>query len=96
MLRRGAIIAFVSLITLVGSACGRKVINVEKELVDKVIAEFTEERLAHYLKGGEPKSNAIILEKVLQRHSLRLIEFRPAFRRFRPEIESQILGNTAG
>ncbi len=74
-------------------ACTRAKINIEKSLVDKVLVEFSEERLAHYLKGGEPKSNTIILENVLGRHSLRLIDFRPVLRRFEPEIEARIMGS---
>ena len=74
------------------AACTREKINIEKPLVDKVLVEFSEERLAHYLKGGEPKSNSVILEKVLSRHSLRLIDFRPVLRRFEPEIEARIMG----
>ena len=74
------------------AGCTREKINIEKPLVDKVLVEFSEERLAHYLKGGEPKSNSVILEKVLSRHSLRLIDFRPVLRRFEPEIEARIMG----
>jgi len=74
------------------AGCTREKINIEKPLVDKVLVEFSEERLAHYLKGGEPKSNTVILEKVLSRHSLRLIDFRPVLRRFEPEIEARIMG----
>lgn len=73
--------------------CAREKINIEKTLVEKVVVEFTEERLAHYLKAGEPKTNASILEKVLSRHSLRLNEFSPAFRRFQPEICARIIGS---
>ena len=74
------------------AGCTREKINIEKPLVDKVLQEFSEERLAHYLKGGEPKSNTIILEKVLSRHSLRLMDFRPVLRRFEGEIEARIMG----
>jgi CRISPR/Cas system-associated protein Cas5 (RAMP superfamily) len=74
-------------------ACGRRVVNVEKTQVDKVIGEFTEERMYYYLRGGGAKSNADIMEKVLARHSLRLIEFRPALRRFYPEISTRLLGS---
>ena len=74
------------------SGCTREKINIEKSLLDKVLVEFSEERLAHYLKGGEPKSNTVFLEKVLGRHSLRLIDFRPVLRRFEPEIEARIMG----
>lgn len=74
------------------AGCKREKINIEKSLVDKVLIEFSEERLAHYLKGGEPKSNTVILEKVLSRHSLRLIDFRPVLRRFEPAIEARIMG----
>ena len=85
--------AGLSVLALAGAlSCAREKINIEKALVDKVIAEFTEERLAHYLRGGEPKANAAIFEKVLARHSLKLIDFRPAFRRFEPEIEARLLG----
>ena len=82
-----ALVLFLSL-----AGCTREKINIEKPLVDKVLVEFSEERLAHYLKGGEPKSNSVILEKVLSRHSLRLIDFRPVLRRFEPEIEARIMG----
>jgi len=74
-------------------ACGRRITNVEKAQVDKVIGEFTEERMYYYLRGGSAKSNAEILEKVLARHSLRLVEFRPAFRRFYPEVSTRLLGS---
>ncbi len=80
------------LLLLAVAGCSRERINIEKPLVDKVLVEFTEERLAHYLKGGEPKSNSVILEKVLSRHSLRLIDFRPVLRRFEPQIEARIMG----
>ena len=75
-------------------ACGKKRVNIEKVFVDQVVTEFTEERLSHYLHGGAPKTNAEIMEKVLSRHSLKLIEFRPAFRRFSPEIEARLLGKS--
>lgn len=74
------------------AGCAREKINIEKPLVDKVLIEFSEERMAHYLKGGEPKSNAVILEKVLGRHSLRMLDFRPVLRRFEPAIEARIMG----
>lgn len=80
------------MLLLIVAGCARKKINLEKALIDKVLVEFSEERLAHYLKGGEPKSNAVILEKVLSRHSLRLMDFRPALRRFEPGIEARLMG----
>jgi hypothetical protein len=60
-------------------------------MVGKVIAEFTEARLAYYLNGGSPVTNAELLEKVLSRHSLRLIEFKPVLRRFEPQLEAKLL-----
>ena len=76
------------------AACNTRRINVEKELVDQVLTEFTTERILHHLHGNGPKSNAEIMERVLKRHSLRLIEFSPAFKRYLPEIHNRLLGET--
>lgn len=73
-------------------ACAKKNVNIEKALVEQVIGEFTEERLAYYLHGGAPKPNAEIMDKVLSRHSLKLFDFKPALRRFYPEIHTRLLG----
>lgn len=74
--------------------CAPRRVNVEKELVDQVITEFTTERIMHHLHGGGPKSNADTLARVLKRHALTLNEFSPAFKRFMPEIHSRLLGET--
>lgn len=91
--KQAALVCSAVVFSLTLGACTREKINIEKSLVEKVLVEFSEERLAHYLKGGEPKSNTVILEKVLGRHSLRLIDFRPVLRRFEPEIEARIMGS---
>lgn len=82
------------LVLLLASAhCARRPTNVESALVDQVIGEFAVERYAWYLRGGEPRSNREILEKVLSRHSLRYNEFAAPFRRFQPEIFGRVIGN---
>lgn len=73
------------------SQCARRQVNIDEALVGRVIAEFTEARLAYYLNGGSPVSNAELMEKVLARHSLRLIEFKPVLRRFEPQLEAMLL-----
>ncbi len=80
--------------TLFFAACSPRNLNVEKELVDQVITEFTTERIMHHLHGGGPKSNAETLGRVLKRHALSLNDFSPAFKRFMPEIHSRLLGDT--
>jgi|GEM_PF-2744265 len=92
MVRSTNILAALALALALG-ACTREKINIEQSMVEKVLVEFSEERLAHYLKGGEPKSNSVFMEKVLGRHSLRLKDFRPVLRRFRPEVEARIMGS---
>lgn len=71
--------------------CSRRPLNIDQAMVTRVVSEFTEARLAYYLNGGSPVSNAELLEKVLARHSLRLIEFRPVLRRFEPQLETKLL-----
>ncbi len=81
----------VALLALTTACAGRKT-NIEKELVDQVIAEFTTERILHHLHGNGPRSNSDFLDRVLKRHSVRLIEFSPAFKRYAPEIHGRLLG----
>lgn len=76
---------------MVAGSCARRQVNIDEALVSRVIAEFTEARLAYYLNGGSPVTNAELLEKVLSRHSLRLIEFKPVLRRFEPQLEEKLL-----
>jgi len=68
-------------------------VNIESALVEQIIGEFATERFVHYVRGGAPKSNRELLEKVLARHSLRYAEFVAPFRRFQPEIFERLLGN---
>lgn len=72
-------------------ACAPRRVNIEAPLVQTVISEFTEARLAHYLHGGAPLSNAELLDKVLSRHALKLSEFKPVLRRFEPQLEAKLL-----
>ncbi|GAB4433644.1 MAG: hypothetical protein OHK0011_16700 [Turneriella sp.] len=81
------------LILLLTYGCGRRKVNIESALVDQVIGEFAHERFLHYLRGGAPKSNREMLEKVLAKHSVRYTEFVAPFRRFRPEVFERLLGS---
>lgn len=83
---------FIPVLLAVATYCSKPHLNIEKALVEKVLADFTEERIAYYLHGGAPKPNSEILEKTLSRHSLKLVEFKPALRRFYPEIFTRLLG----
>lgn len=82
---------FIPVLLTVLVYCAKPHLNIEKALVEKVIADFTEDRIAYYLHGGSPKPNSEILEKTLSRHSLKLVEFKPALRRFYPEIHARLL-----
>lgn len=75
-------------------ACAKQPVNIEATLVDQVVSDFAVERFTHYLRGGAPKSNREILEKVLSRHSLRFSQFAPALRRFQPETFEKLFGKT--
>jgi len=71
--------------------CTKKApLNIEKSLSDEIIGEFTEARLAHYLKGGTPASNQEILEKVLSRRSISFFEYKPVLRRFEPALDAKL------
>lgn len=76
-------------------SCSRRKLNIERALVDQVIGEFATERFVHYVRGGAPRSNRDLLEKVLTRHALRYQEFAAPLRRFHPEIFERLLGNQA-
>jgi len=83
------------LVVFASASCNARRTNIESELVDQILGEFTTERALHYLHGSGPKSNAEIMERVLKRHSLRLIEFSPALKRFQPQIFQGLLGESA-
>lgn len=88
---------FLFVLTIAGTTvCGPRRVNIESTMVDQVISEFATERFVYYLRGGAPKSNREILEKVLARHSVRYTEFAAPFRRFQPEIFSRLVGNQPG
>lgn len=70
--------------------CAKKNVNIEKSWVDEAIAEFTEARIAHYLKGGAPISHAELFDRVLARRGLNFLEFRPALKRFEPQLEAKL------
>lgn len=80
------------LVVLLAVACAKQPVNIEAALVDQVLSDFAVERFTHYLRGGAPKSNREILEKVLSRHSLRFAQFAPALRRFQPDIFDRLFG----
>ncbi|HMY11792.1 MAG TPA: hypothetical protein PKM44_16110 [Turneriella sp.] len=82
-----------TLVLLLAAGCGRRKVNIESALVDQVIGEFANERFVHYVRGGAPKSNRELLEKVLTRHSVRYTEFVAPFRRFQPEVFERLLGS---
>lgn len=66
--------------------------DVDKALVDQVVTEFAVERFTWYLRGGEPKTNREILDKVLERHKVRYGIFAPAFERFDGAVFNRVLG----
>ena len=76
-------------------ACAPRKTNVEKALVDQVITEFTYDRIMHHLRGNGPKSNEEFFDRVLKRHSVRMLDFSPAFKRYSPEVYSKLLGTQA-
>ncbi len=92
-MRRNSTWLLLAVLLLSGAACSKRKVNIESALVDQVIGEFATERFVHYVRGGAPRSNREILEKVLSRHSLRYTEFVAPFRRFQPAIFERLLGN---
>ncbi len=80
------------LLVLSAPGCSRRPVNIESALVDQIIGEFATERFVHYVRGGAPKSNRELLEKVLARHSLRYSEFVAPFRRYQDEVFERLLG----
>ncbi|MFZ5629034.1 MAG: hypothetical protein ACOY5B_07880 [Spirochaetota bacterium] len=89
---RNSTLLLVTITLLLGAGCSRRKVNIESALVDQVISEFATERFVHYLRGGAPRSNRELLEKVLARHSVRYTEFVAPFRRFQPEVFERLLG----
>ncbi|MBS0617128.1 MAG: hypothetical protein JSR44_03015 [Spirochaetes bacterium] len=73
------------------TACAQRNTNIDQALVAQIVQEFTDERAFYYLRGGAPKSNTEIFEKILNRHAVRFAEFRPALSRYFPEIQQRIL-----
>jgi hypothetical protein len=90
MLVRNKILVVAFLIST--ATCAPHKTNIEKGLVDEVINEFTRERMLHHLHGGGPKSNEDFFDRILKRHSLRMLDFAPAFKRFSPQIYNKLLG----
>ena len=64
-------------LSLVLGACTREKINIEKSLLDKVLVEFSEERLAHYLKGEDNGWQQRPRVQLQVRHVDRFVERRP-------------------
>jgi len=95
MLRLNSTLLVSTLLVLSAVGCSRRPLNIESAMVDQVIGEFATERFVHYVRGGAPKSNRELLEKVLARHSLRYPEFVAPLRRFQPEVFERLLGNQA-
>jgi len=69
-----------------------KPVNISSEMIDKAINDFTVIRANHYLRSAKSLSNSDLLAQALDRQSLKLHEFIPAFRRFYPELSEKLLG----
>jgi hypothetical protein len=91
LLTKFAIAGFIASLTL---NCTKYRTNIDRSDMEEILVDFSETRLGHYLHGGSPVSNATLLEKVLARRQIKMVDFRPVLKRFEPEKDLALFGST--